>query len=92
MNIKHEGLHTHRLKSNPREKVFAEAWRTQCETAPGKPNGTLTYLLCVGDQRYLEPPTQEQSTIAATVIQWLGSPVGFSFLEECLKKCEEEGR
>ena len=76
--IKHEGLHTHRLKREPLEKAFAEAWIEECERSR-----TLDFLMCTGDQ--LLPSTQEQATVAATVVQWLGSPFGFFFVGEVLR-------
>ena len=68
------GLHTHRFKQNPEERRFAEAWAKHC--GDGK---TLAYLLAVGDQRFPVAPTEQ---VAATVIQWLGSPVGQGFLRD----------
>lgn len=33
------------------------------------------------------PPTYRDRVVAATVIQWLGSNVGFAFVETALRKC-----
>lgn len=73
-----KGLHTYRFKENPEEKRFAEAWDKQNEQG-----SNLAYLLTVGDQtgRPVEPPDRDH-VVAATVIQWLGSPVGQSFLRD----------
>jgi hypothetical protein len=71
------GLHTHRFADNPEEKRFAEAWDTN--NSQGR---TLTYLLGIGDQRFPTPPLERDEQIAATVIQWLGSPVGQGFLRD----------
>ena len=71
------GLHTHRFKQNPEERRFAEAWAKHC--GDGK---TLAYLLTVGDQRFPTAPTGREEQVAATVIQWLGSPVGQGFLRD----------
>lgn len=75
---KPKGLHLHRFKDNPEEKRFAEAWQQICEQGD-----TLAYLLHVGDQGGFRPPqpSERDQTVAATVIQWLGSPVGQSWLE-----------
>ncbi len=68
------GYQTQRLKANPEEKRFSVAWHRQ---QAGK---TLAYLLGNGrDPAHLEP---RDNDVAATVIQWLGSPVGQAFLEE----------
>jgi hypothetical protein len=76
--MKHEGLSTHRLSSNPMEAAYAEAWRKE---APG----TLPYLLH-GQDKHDHDLTQQEATIAATIIQWLGSPVGQYFVDEVLAK------
>lgn len=73
------GLNTHRLNSNPEEKAFADAW---AKRNTGRNN--LPYLL---DNRKVHtgyPPdvSDRDHVVAATLIQWLGSPVGQAFLEE----------
>ena len=71
------GLGAHRCKYNPEEKAFADAWTAS--------NGnTLANLL---DQRddvrgKLPQPTDREAVVAATVVQWLGSPVGQAFLRD----------
>jgi len=76
---KPQGLYPHRLKDNPREREFAEAWVQANEQ--GK---LLAYLLDptngVGGRS--PEPTDREHTVAATVIQWLGSPVGQAFLRD----------
>ncbi len=72
-NPKYPGLQTHRWKDNPEEKAFALAWLDQQK---GK---LLSYLLSTDP--YPPPPSLDQEKTAATVIQWLGSPVGRGFLE-----------
>ena len=73
-----KGLHSHRFRDNPEERMFAEAWAKANEQGH-----TLAYLLHVGNQtgRPLEPSDREH-VVAATVVQWLGSPVGQAFLGE----------
>lgn len=94
------GLHTHRLRpnqNNQREVAFAEQWSWENEhfdilknllevpcslqeaTARGR-NGPCQYPLGI-------QPTERDAVIAATVIQWLGSNVGLSFIREALNKC-----
>jgi hypothetical protein len=72
--LKNKGLHTYRLKDNPEEKRFAEAWDRQDQLGRN-----LTRLL---DERSPRTPTPRDVTVAATVIQWLGSPVGQCFLRD----------
>lgn len=83
--LNHEGRHPRRLASNPAEQVFAEEWRKQQETGH-----TLEWLLCVSmdQQRQERDVTQEEATCAATLMQWLGSPVGSSWLEDALAKAK----
>jgi hypothetical protein len=68
------GLHTYRFKDNPEEERFANAWAKE---------DVLPWLLHVGSQsgRPVDPSDRDE-LIAATVIQWLGSPVGQNFLEQ----------
>lgn len=40
--------------------------------------------LMVKDDRIISV-SQETATAVATIVQWLGSPIGFSFLEQTLK-------
>ena len=75
--MKTKGLRPYRFKDNPEEKRFAEAWAKQCEN--GK---VLDHLL---DERPVQqgyPPSASlrDEVVAATIIQWLGSPVGQYFL------------
>lgn len=78
-----KGLHPHRFKDNPEEKRFAEAWSQDS-------NGRLKYLLCEGDQRFPPAPTEREEVVAATVVQWLGSPVGQTFLRDLGYKRKEQ--
>lgn len=57
------GKHTHRLKSNPRERIAAE----------------------LGNGKDPVEVSDRDREVAATVIQWLGSPVGNNFLRELLE-------
>lgn len=72
---RHVGLHHGRLDpqaDNPREVSFAEQWREENQY------GQLMYLIPA------LTPRDEQ--VAATVIQWLGSNVGLSFLRAVVKR------
>jgi hypothetical protein len=69
-----KGLHQHRVTIEPEEKVFALYWEDQ-----NVHHKTLDYLL--GDGLKPNTPTDREREVAATVIQWLGSPVGQGFLK-----------
>ena len=77
--IKHEGFSTHRLADNPMERLYAEAWK---RTAPG----TLGWLLGDSDSRGYSNFSERDAKVAASIIQWLGSPVGSSFVAEVLNR------
>jgi hypothetical protein len=73
------GLHQYRFEANPEEKRFALAWDTH-----NRDGGTLAYLLDTNQGQGLRPPepSERDQVVAATVIQWLGSPVGQFFLTQ----------
>lgn len=78
MKVTTEGYWTRRLapeQGNPREVAFAEQWAREHEH-----HDLLAILLA-------ESPTEEERHAVATVIQWLGSNVGMSFLREALERC-----
>jgi hypothetical protein len=75
IDIHNIGLHAYRCPDNPEEQRFAEAW-ARCNHLP--------WLL---DERTLQTgrpvdPSERDEKVAATVIQWLGSPVGQAFLAD----------
>lgn len=73
------GLYKHRFKDNPEEKRFAEAWQEQIVQ-----HNNLHYLLDpnASERGYPKNPEPREFVVAATVIQWLGSPVGQHWLQE----------
>ena len=94
-----KGLHTHRLThpASALERAFAEQWDVEnerkglCEPVlqlllyqrapkkgevPVSPFGTIVDGI----------PTEREQEVAATVIQWLGTNVGYCFLEMALAK------
>lgn len=75
--MKHTGLHQYRFSTNPLEEKFAEAWEVQ-NTRPYQSNSTLNFLLGTDNDPFYA--TDRDITVAATIIQWLGSPVGQDFL------------
>jgi hypothetical protein len=72
--MKHAGINTHRLPYNNKERALAEAWEKE---APK----TLPILLDGTHDNYRSDDFSERDAeVAATVIQWLGTHVGRSFL------------
>ena len=76
---KHRGLSTYRLADNPEERRFAEAWQEHNDRGR-----TLDYLLDPHKGERGNPPEAEEPdrVLAATIVQWLGSPVGQGFLRD----------
>ena len=73
-----------------REKAFADAWeeenqpRGHFSRAWGPELSTLQALMRKDDN--LVPVSQETATAVATVVQWLGTPIGWGFLEGALRQ------
>ena len=80
----HIGCKAYRFKRRDdwsrQEGVFAEKWVEFNE----KHARTLDHLLAEDPNACNPPrPSDRDKMVAATVIQWLGSPVGQGFLREC---------
>jgi hypothetical protein len=80
--MKNKGKSQYRFKDNPLEREFAKSWEEMNIDHAGRLDGkgTLDYMLAehINDPR--GEVTSRDRMVAATVIQWLGSPVGQSFL------------
>jgi len=92
--VKHEGFWSNRLKyDNPRELAFAERWKKENELGNilahllTKTKGMPLSFNLYDKVEHLAPYDQQSASIAATVIQWLGSNVGFNFLRISLENC-----
>lgn len=75
--MKHKGMHTYRLKGEPLEAAYADAWQRMNDVGH-----VLDYMLSTDNKRVC--PSDRDVLVAATVIQWLGSPVGSSFVRDVL--------
>lgn len=78
---KHVGRCPYRFNGNPRELLFAEAWQAHNDRATPQPIDWLIGKLSTSGASVIEPATQAQCSDVATVIQWLGSPVGWGWLK-----------
>ncbi len=80
--MKNEGISLNRINSNPLEHRFAVAWEELNTDEVGHLNGrgTLDYMLSPTNRPDGEVAERDR-VVAATVIQWLGSPVGQRFLK-----------
>lgn len=88
------GVMLYRTKNNPREKAFSEQWHedNKIKTYMNYGNGLLQDLFVQVDKdtqrrRLIYEITKNDRAIVATVIQWLGTNIGFSFLESALLRC-----
>jgi hypothetical protein len=88
--IKHEGLRTYRFSfnDNPKEKDFAEAWKAENKIVSG--NSLLDHILAEDPNYPKGEVSQRDATVAATVIQWLGTPVGQCFLRDVMGAVNEK--
>jgi hypothetical protein len=85
------GLNSHRLKSNPDEMVMAKElvrFIEEGQAMPERRPDALDYLLDSGQGSHPKLATDRDRQVACTVIQWLGSPVGKSFITEAIEKME----
>lgn len=74
-----QGLHVHRLQQNELERKFAEEWESRNVRNQGR--DLIDYMLAVDNNRPCGEVTERDRQVVATVIQWLGSPVGQSFID-----------
>lgn len=82
----HVGTNTYRLnmEGNELEKNLAEQWRLANEN----PSNTLSVIL----GSFKDPATvsKRDAIVAATVMQWVGTPVGRSFVERVYEKHDQD--
>ena len=74
-------INSHRWKGNPQEKIFYDMWMSINHKQYDE-YATLDYILS-GRANEPEHCTDRDKMVAATAIQWLGSPVGMAFLKTC---------
>lgn len=72
-----QGKHFGRVKREPLEGTFARAWQHECQMY-FIPNHILA------DEGDYFPLLDAEHKMIATIIQWLGSPMGQSFLAKAL--------
>lgn len=84
-----ESNKTNRFHSNPKEKIFHDKFKERFENN----QTTLSGMIFGWTNDYQDNPkrylTDEEQDICLNLIQWLGSPVGDRFLEECKKEYEK---
>jgi hypothetical protein len=87
---KFQGYSANRYSREPLEKIFAECWQEE-NTQLAVRNCTLDHLWSAStDESYTEVQGDDMHKLAATLIQWLGSPVGQGFLANVIQKAQEK--
>ena len=82
--MKNKGKNTYRFKQNPLELRYAEEWESLNTILNGALNGrgVLDYILSDDKNMPNGEVSDRDREVAATVIQWLGSPVGQKFIKK----------
>lgn len=101
--IEHTGVHDYRCDYAPgpvnptyvnAERLFREHWREENKRRPGVNCGlgSLELLLnpVLGHEVQCPEITQRDATVAATVIQWLGTSCGNGFLDAVEQEYRKE--
>jgi len=87
---KYQGLHADRYEREPLEAKFALAWQKINDEAlrfnASQGWDHLDVLLAENSLYPRDPSSPRDRLVAATVIQWLGSPIGQFWLAEVLGK------
>lgn len=83
------GINAQRFGREPLEKLFAEEWDKRNKPAHGR-RPTLPYLLDPKGQHDPLEPSDEEYRIAATIVQWLGSPCGQNFLLDVIQEATKK--
>lgn len=93
INDQNWGIMLDRVKFNDREKAFSEQWNEDNEIKRymNHGHGLLQDLFIDRDKSnnrmFYHVITRNDRVIVATVIQWLGTNIGISFLERALNRC-----
>lgn len=76
--------------SNDAERIYAERWKKENDRRPAINSGftALEHILLPDGQRVPDRVTQRDAVVAASVIQWLGTSCGHSFVLQCEKEVE----
>lgn len=79
-----QGLHPYRYRDNPMEKAFAEAFELLNKTGPGYGKHSAVDTLLSPNNNDPVPCSARDRQVAATLAQWLGSPVGVSWVMDTI--------
>lgn len=81
---KFRGKNTHRFSTNLTEKIFSDLWAEENERwiNHGKHASVLQYVLSEDGGKTIPETSERDEMIAASIIQWLATPIGRNFLDE----------
>jgi hypothetical protein len=84
--------HPERLAGGSAERIFFEAAQGLAKREPGINHGfsTLAHLLNPNLKGFPPVPSAVEAEIVGTVIQWLGTNCGYSFVSECEQRVKRE--
>ena len=86
--MRNKGINTHRFRNNPTEKLFAKKW-DEINTSPSGKDCILEFILATDANHPKGETSDRDREVAASVIQWLGSPVGQIFIRTVQKEVTE---
>lgn len=75
--VEHVSLQPRRLVNDP-ERIYAEEWRKRTDR-----DGLLDHVLAPDCDVLRARVSRRDAQVAASVIQWLGTPVGLGFIRTC---------
>ncbi|MDO8795391.1 MAG: hypothetical protein Q7J25_12300 [Vicinamibacterales bacterium] len=86
----HASFHEDRLRHGIPERIYAEHWKSLNVRSPGVNHG-YTYLewILTPSGRAPGPVSQRDASVAAAVIQWLGTNCGMAFLQSAERAIEQ---
>lgn len=97
--LKHVGFHARRLAlddgTSALERSFAEQWREQNDQFGDTYSNPAMLRVLLSEpegpgemhRKPIVEVTQEVASTAATLMQWLGTNVGWAFMESALRRC-----
>jgi len=86
--MQHKGLRQFRFAQNPLEALFAAEWQKLNETGR-----VLEYILTPEiNNPDVANLSERDMSVAATVVQWLGTPVGQGLIRKVQEKEKEQNQ
>lgn len=91
--VEHEGLHPSRVRSRVSEGVYAKRWKKHAASNLSSGGTLLDHILWPEKSqsvwRFPPQASRRDAVVAATVVQWLGTACGHSFVVGCEREIHE---